>query len=82
MMTAQRFMHVDWVDGSETIDSAKASGFRVIAVEDSGQVGPWDADLTGDVMLIVGGEHDGIPDDMLAASDLVVRIPMRGFVPP
>jgi len=80
-MKAHRFMPVHWVDGSQTINSAKTSGFRVISVEDSGQAGPWDADLTGDVMLIVGGEHDGIPDDMLAASDLVVRIPMSGFVP-
>ena len=80
-MKAHRFMPVHWVDGSQAIDSAKISGFRVISVEDSGQAGPWDADLTGDVMLIVGGEHDGIPDDMLAASDLVVRIPMSGFVP-
>lgn len=80
-MKAHRFMPVHWVDGSKAIDSAKALGFRAIAVEDSGQAGPWDADLTGDVMLIVGGERDGIPDDMLAASDLVVRIPMSGFVP-
>ena len=49
--------------------------------EDTGTAEPWDADLTGDVLLVVGGEHDGIPDSILDASDLVIRVPMAGFVP-
>ena len=42
---------------------------------------PWDADLTGDVMLIIGGEKDGISDELLKAADQAVRIPMAGFTP-
>ena len=42
---------------------------------------PWDVDLTGDVMLIVGGEHDGVPEAIMEQCDDVVSIPMAGFVP-
>ena len=42
---------------------------------------PWDADLTGDVMLSIGGENAGISEELLAASDEAIRIPMAGFTP-
>ena len=50
-------------------------------IEDSGDVEPWDADLTGPCMLIIGGERHGIPDELLAQCDVVLRIPMGGFLP-
>ena len=62
-------------------DRAKDSGFRVVSLEDSGEVEPWEEDLTGDVILVVGGERDGIPRPILEKSDSVVRVPMSGFVP-
>ena len=80
-MKAHRFMPVHWVDGDEIVAKARAAGFRVISLEDTGDKGPWEEDLTGDVMLVVGGERDGIPDSILNASDSVVRVPMAGFVP-
>ena len=80
-MKAHRFMPVHWVDGDEIVAKAHEAGFRVISLEDTGDRGPWDEDLTGDVMLVVGGERDGIPNSILSASDSVVRIPMAGFVP-
>lgn len=80
-MKAHRFMPVHWVDGGALVESARQAGFRVIALEDCGDTEPWDADLAGDVLLVVGGEHDGIPDSILDASDSVVRVPMAGFVP-
>ena len=42
---------------------------------------PWEEDLTGDVLLVVGGERDGIPEPILSKSDSVIRVPMTGFVP-
>ncbi len=80
-MKAHRFMPVHWVDGKELVDMAKESGFRVISLEDSGDLGPWDEDLTGNVLLVIGGEHDGISDHVLKESDSVLRVPMSGFVP-
>ncbi len=80
-MKAHRFMPVHWVDGLDIVSRAKDAGFRVVSLEDSGEVEPWGEDLTGDVMLVVGGERDGIPRPILEKSDSVVRVPMSGFVP-
>ena len=80
-MKAHRFMPVHWVQGDELVRLAKASGFRVIALEDTGSLEPWEEDLTGDVLLVVGGEKDGISDSILGECDSVLRIPMSGFVP-
>jgi len=80
-MKAHRFMPVHWVDGGEITLMAKEAGFRVISLEDNGELGPWDEDLTGDILLVVGGERDGISDYILKESDSVIRVPMSGFVP-
>ena len=80
-MKAHRFMPVHWVDGKELVLMAKEAGFRVISLEDTGELGPWDEDLTGNVLLVIGGEHDGISDHILRESDSVLRVPMSGFVP-
>ena len=80
-MKAHRFMPVHWVDGDDIVAQAREAGFRIVALEDSGDTAPWDEDLTGDVLLIVGGEHDGISDSILDASDSIIRVPMAGFVP-
>ena len=80
-MKAHRFMPVHWVDGNTLVKMAKEAGFRVISIEDTGEIGPWDEDLTGDILLVVGGEHDGISQSVLEGSDSVIRVPMSGFVP-
>ena len=80
-MKAHRFMPVHWVDGKELVQMASRAGFRVISLEDTGEIGPWDEDLTGNVLLVVGGEHDGISESILQSSDSVIRVPMSGFVP-
>jgi len=80
-MKAHRFIPVFWEDGLQAVRKAKDAGFRVISVEDTGTKTPWEADLTGNIVLIVGGERKGIPRDILEFSDEVIRIPMTGFVP-
>lgn len=80
-MKAHRFLPVHWTSGLNAIRMAKKSGFRIIAVEDVGTLAPWDVDMTGDVVLIVGGEKNGISAEILSESDEIVRIPMSGFVP-
>ena len=64
-----------------TLAQADAHGHRVIAIEDAATRAPWQVDLTGDVVLIAGGERDGIGAALLARCDEVVRVPMAGFVP-
>ena len=51
-----------------------------MAVESSGDRAPWEVDLRDRPLLVVGGERDGIPADILASADSVVRIPMPGFI--
>ena len=80
-MKAHRFIPVFWRNAIESIQFAKQAGFRIIAVEDVGEKTPWEADLTGDVILIVGGEREGISDEVLSSVDEIIRIPMTGFVP-
>jgi 23S rRNA (guanosine2251-2'-O)-methyltransferase len=80
-MKAHRFLPVHWTSGLNAIMMAKEFGFRIISVEDVGESAPWDIDLTGDIVLIVGGERNGISPEILAESDEIVRIPMSGFVP-
>ena len=78
-MRTNRFMPV--IFGCDGLDVVKSWKGRVIAIEDVGTEEPWDADLTGDVILIIGGEKDGISEDLLKAADQAVRIPMAGFTP-
>ncbi len=80
-MKAHRFIPVFWLNAIESIHSAKQAGFRIIAVEDIGEKTPWEVDLTGNVILIVGGEREGISEAVLSSVDEIIRIPMTGFVP-
>jgi len=50
-------------------------------LEDSGGKTPWEEDLTGDILLVVGGEREGISEEILSRSDSVIRVPMSGFIP-
>lgn len=80
-MGAWRLMPVLYAPTAEVLAGARAAGRVVAAVEDSGAVAPWEADLAGDVVIVLGNERAGLGPDVLAAADVTVRIPMRGFVP-
>ncbi len=79
-MRADWFMPVLWDSATTVVERARASGRRVIAIEDVGAHAPWQADLRGRVLLAIGGEDPGIPADLLAQCDDVLRIPMGGFI--
>ncbi len=80
-MRADRFFPVHWEPAQGAIARAKCAGRRVLAIEDIGTHAPWEVDLTGPLLLVVGGERHGIPREVLAACDGALRIPMRGFIP-
>jgi TrmH family RNA methyltransferase len=75
------YMPVLWERANTVLDRAAATGRRIIGIEDVGTRAPWETDLTGRVLLIVGGETDGIPAALLERCDGIVRIPMAGFIP-
>lgn len=80
-MGAHRFLPVHWVSACAALEQAKAAGWRRVLLEDDGPLAPWDVDLTGDLVLVVGAEDEGTPQEVRALCDEIVRIPMAGFVP-
>ncbi len=58
----------------------KDEGFKLIAVDASGDHDLWEEDLTGAVALVLGGEGEGISPTLLNKCDSIVRIPMHGHV--
>lgn len=79
-MRADRFMPVGWARADAVIAAARAAGKRVVAIEDVGTSPPWDQDLTGPLLLVVGAEAGGVPAPVLERCDAVTRLPMAGFV--
>jgi TrmH family RNA methyltransferase len=80
-MRADRFMPVFWMPALSVVSAAQEAGRRVLAIEDVGSRAPWEMSLGGPVLFVVGGERHGIPAEVLAACDDVIRIPMLGFIP-
>jgi tRNA G18 (ribose-2'-O)-methylase SpoU len=79
-MRADRFLPVFWKRTDVVLAAAIQSGRRIVGIEDVGRQAPWEVDLSGPVLFVVGGEADGIPEAALARCDHVVRIPMAGFI--
>jgi tRNA G18 (ribose-2'-O)-methylase SpoU len=79
-MRADRFMPVGWERSGAVLAAARAAGKRVVAIEDVGTRAPWQADLTGPLLLLVGAEAEGVPEALLASADDTLRIPMAGFI--
>ncbi len=80
-MRADRFLPVVYSTSEEILAAAKSNQVRIIVAEDTGKVGPWDVDMTGDVLLVVGAEKHGVSQLVQDAADEIVILPMDGFVP-
>ncbi len=80
-MRADRLFPVLWRDADAVLAAARAAGRRVVVLEDAGGAAPWDADLRGEILVVVGGERDGVAPGVLAAADERVCVPMAGFIP-
>lgn len=80
-MGAHRFLPVLWAGAEEVVQLARAAGRRIVIVEDCGDTAPWDCDLTLPSLLVIGGEERGVPRSLIEEADVVVRIPVAGFVP-
>jgi RNA methyltransferase, TrmH family len=63
---------------AEFLDWARARSLNVVATSGRASVSCWDADLRPPLALLLGSEGDGLPDELLAAADLSVAIPMTG----
>jgi RNA methyltransferase, TrmH family len=57
--------------------AARESGVRIVATSPAGGRDLHDVDLTGPVLILVGGEGAGVPGDVQASADVLLKIPMR-----
>jgi 23S rRNA (guanosine2251-2'-O)-methyltransferase len=80
-MGAARMLPVLYQESESVLDQAIAQGVRVVCLEDLGAKAPWEVDLRGPVLCLIGSERSGLSPSVLERCDAVVRIPMAGFVP-
>lgn len=66
----------------DAIATLKDAGYRIVATTPhSGDCSPEDFDTdAGPFALVFGTEHAGVSDEIIAAADDFIRIPMYGFV--
>lgn len=62
----------------DVISWMRGHSIRLCATTPAGEVGLFDADLTGPLAIAIGAEHAGLGAELLAAADLKIRIPMAG----
>lgn len=80
-MHAERFFPVRWEAALPVLEAATRLGRKVVAIEDVGTRAPWQVDLRGSPLFVIGGEREGVAPALLECCHEVIRIPMRGFVP-
>ena len=66
------------VQTQETLTHLRGRGFRVLAMAANGEHDLHRTDLSGPLAYLFGNEAHGLPDDILAMADQVVRVPIWG----
>lgn len=71
-----------WSSVAACVSDIKASGNAMIYMATLSPEGraPWDCDLAAPCAIAVGNEHDGPSEELMAAADGIITIPMQGFV--
>jgi len=60
------------------VRAAREAGLTVLAADGAGEVGLYDADLTGPTAWLFGNEAWGLPEELAALADHRVAIPIHG----
>jgi tRNA G18 (ribose-2'-O)-methylase SpoU len=67
-------------DEAAFLEYVRARGHKLVVFEkEAARVDLWHADLPEDCVMLFGSETTGVPDELVAAADLVVGIPMYGI---
>ena len=64
----------------QTLAELKERGLWVVGADMSAKQDVWEADLTGPLVLVIGGEDKGLGRLVRETCDFLVRIPMRGHI--
>lgn len=67
-------------DASDFLMACQRKGYQTAALALEGGTTPYDMDLRKPTLIILGQEGSGLPDEIIAAADLTVRIPMAGTI--
>ncbi len=67
------------VNPAQSLEALKAQGFWVYGAAEGGEA-PWNVDLTGKVVLCLGGEEKGLRARTRQLCDRLIGLPMRGRV--
>ena len=64
----------------ETIAFARKLNKKLCVTAVDGRKSFWEADLSGNIALVIGNEGNGVSEEMLRAADEVLTIPMEGKI--
>ena len=67
------------VNPAQNLEALKAQGFWVYGAAEGGEA-PWNVDLTGKVVMCLGGEEKGLRARTRQLCDRLIGLPMRGRV--
>lgn len=65
---------------ADWLGEAKGAGFWIWGADADGSQAPWDADLSGSTVLVLGGEGKGIRPRVASACDGLLALPRAGQV--
>jgi 23S rRNA (guanosine2251-2'-O)-methyltransferase len=65
---------------ADWLAEAKRAGFWIWGADADAESAPWDVDLSGPTVLVLGGEGKGIRPRVAAACDGLVAFPRRGRI--
>lgn len=65
---------------ADWLGEAKEAGFWIWGADADAEQAPWDVDLTGSTVLVLGGEGKGLRPRVAAACDGLVALPQAGEV--
>ncbi len=65
---------------ADWLGEAKQAGFWIWGADADASQAPWDADLGGPTVLVLGGEGKGIRPRVASACDGLVALPQRGRI--
>jgi len=65
---------------SDWLDEAKEAGFWLWGADAAAEQAPWDVDLSGPTVLVLGGEGKGLRPRVASSCDGLVSLPQRGKI--
>lgn len=69
-----------WSNVPDVVAEMRAQGMELVAAHPDGELAPRDLADIPRFALVLGNERDGIAEELAAACDKRVKVPMRGFV--